>query len=241
MVEGAVIVVSILLAFAIDAAWDRYEASVARAELIDALILDFETTGETLDAEIVHAASVVDRGKEMLGVIARRDVISKDSVRVLMGAFFSAIRFEPALASYETAVGENGLTSLESRAFLQADAEFRRARAFFNQHSIIGGNLFYRGPTLEIRRELGSLGVLEKEPTRCGESSSDLFPEDLYNCPYPEWFDLSAEEMLDYIGRPGIYGGLENIQNFMVNQLVNLHEMREATNEVLEVLRELDR
>lgn len=231
--EGAVIVISILLAFAIDAAWDRYEASVARAELIDALILDFETTGENLEAAIEHGESVLSRVSGLLGVIVRGESIAKDSIRVLTGGFFSAIRFVPSLAAYEAAVGEHGLASLESKAFLEADAEFRRARDFFDQHSVYGGNLFFRGPTLEIRRELGSLGVLEKEPSECtGDHPS--------NCPYPDQFNMSAEELTAYIGRPDVYGALENIQNLQINQVKNLRDMRTATDRILEVLHELD-
>lgn len=233
LVEGIVIIASILLAFAIDAAWDRRNESVTRQELIEALTLDFETTGERLDGAIRNGDLVLNLGRELLLAVTRDEQLPVDSLRALMAGFFTAIRFEPALAAYEAAVGERGLASLRDRDFLNADSEFRRAHNFYRRHSVIGSELFYLGPTLEMRQDLGSLGVLLQGPADCSRDPA-------YNCPYPAAFDLSSREFLSYIARPRVYGALENIHNLQVNTVMSLREMREATNQVVAALRAME-
>ena len=55
--EGLVIVASILLAFAIDAAWDGYQERRFRDELVAGLRAEFTSNRERLDSAIADAAA----------------------------------------------------------------------------------------------------------------------------------------------------------------------------------------
>ena len=55
---------SILLAFAIDAAWDKRQESQARAQLVESLILDFETSQLRLRDSIEFGQKVIDDNEQ---------------------------------------------------------------------------------------------------------------------------------------------------------------------------------
>lgn len=232
LLEGFVIVASILLAFGIDALWDRYRDSVDRRELVHALELDFETTRSLLDVTISRADSLVSRGRETLLVAKRGDDLPVDSLRFLVRSFFNDITFVPALAAYDAAVGETGLASLGSRAFLEADADFHRSLRFYELHAAISADLYFLGPTLEFRRELGSLGALFREPDEC--------PPQGQSCDYPEEYALDADELRAFISRPDVYGALENILNVNINVRYSLLDMSTAVDRILDALGEVD-
>jgi hypothetical protein len=223
-----VIAGSILLAFSIDAAWERHQASAARAELVDALQLDFETTRDRLDMAILQGDSLVARGSKALRLIADGDPPPPiDSLRFLLVGFFRDLTFVPALSAYEASVGEGGIGSLGSRAVLEADATFRRSRRFYDAHFSVSTDQFYRGTALELRRELGSLSVLMRAP--------DCLPPN-YGCPYPRGFERNASELLEYMSAPHVYGALENTLNANINIVRSLRGMRAATDDLLDAL-----
>ena len=59
LVEGVVIVLSILLAFGIDASWDEFQESRKRSALIAGLTSDFEASREELAAAMVEGDALV--------------------------------------------------------------------------------------------------------------------------------------------------------------------------------------
>lgn len=232
LLESAVIVGSILLAFAIDASWERYQEALDRAELIDALQLDFQTTAERLDSVLLRADTIVDKNRAALLVATQGQRLPIDSLRALVDGFFHDITFVTNLPAYEAAVRDGGIGALESRPFLDADASFRQAQEFYLLNSEIAAELYYLGPTANlIRRELGSLGVLLTPPAEC-------FSE--YNCPYPATFDRSAGEILDFVQRRDVYAALENIHNVNLNSRRSLMRMAESVDGILDVLESLE-
>jgi len=89
--------------------------------------------------------------------------------------------------------------------------------------------MYYLGSTHEIRRELGSLGVLLRGARSCTGRS----------CIYPEQFDMSMEELRKFIVRPTIYSGIENARIVQINMLEGLRGMGTATISVLTELRSM--
>lgn len=233
LAEVVVIVGSILLAFAIDAWWDGRQEDQRRRELIEALDLDFELTRTRLTEGIALADSLVTRCRGFLDLAEHSEGVSLDSMRFLaLGAFFP-IDFEPALAAYEGAVTTGDLGLLQSRALSEAFTEFRQARDFYEVHDRISANLFFSGAIWELRRELGSLGVLLFDPTAC--------PPDTYTpvCPYPRQFQLADAEFRELSARPNVYAALETVMIVNRQMLRGLRRMDEAAGQVLEELARL--
>ena len=220
---------SILLAFGIDAWWDGRREARSRADLVDALVSDFEATRERLAESIELGEGYVARADALLMLAEDPAPVSLDSLRFLAGGLFQKIDFEPALSTYEAAVGSGAIRLLQSGAFLRATAEFRRARDFYEVHDGITAQLFFLGPTLELRRELGALGPLLRDPQDCA----------WMGC-YPTRFELSVDEFRALIRRTDVYGSFENIQNANRNIVRGLREMDEAAIRVLETLAALE-
>jgi hypothetical protein len=228
VVEGLVIVASILLAFGIEAWWDGRKEAARRAEFVAALITDFEVTRERLSESRATGEELIARGREVLRLTPEASVLPKDSIRFLLLGFFNKIDFEPALSTYEAAVGSGDLAFLDSEDFLRAAAEFRRARDFYEGMDQVTRDLFFLGPTLELRQRLGSLGVLIRDP------SPDC--DGLNSC-YPPSFALDAGAIQSLVLEPRVFGSLEAVQNANVNIVRQLQRMEDAAALVLDALR----
>jgi hypothetical protein len=228
VLEGLVIVASILLAFGIDAWWDGRSEAARRAELVDALIADFEVTRERLSESLATGEDYIARSREVLRLTSEASVVPKDSIQFLLGGFLNKIDFEPALSTYEAAVGSGDLAFLESEDFLRAAAEFRRARDFYEDMDQVTAELFFLGPTLELRQRLGSLGVLTRDPRPDCEG---------FNSCYPSSFALDAGAIQSLVLEPRVFGSLEAVQNANLNIVRQLQRMDDAAALVLEALR----
>lgn len=230
LTEVVVIVGSILLAFAIDAWWDGRQEGEVRRELIEALELDFELTRTRLATSIALADSLVTRSRGFLDLAEDSEGVSLDSMRFLaFGALFP-IDFEPALAAYEGAVTTGDLGLLRSRELSEAFTGFREARDFYEEHDRIHGDLFFSGVVWDLRRELGSVGVLLYDPTAC--------PADTYvpACPYPRHFQLSEGEFREFAARPDVYAAVETVMIASRQILRGLRRMDGAAERVIEEL-----
>ena len=194
------------------------------------LILDFETTQLRLRDSIDFGQSLLDSNAEFFLIVSSQKKISAEQFGDLVSNFFRSIPFEPALSAYESAGGRSGLHTLQSVEFLQAVAAFFESKNLYDFHIRISGELHYQGPTLRIRRELGSLGVIYGNAQACQG----------YSCTYPDKFNKGVDELLEFVRRPDIYADLENINNANSSLVSSLRGMEAATENALEALRLMD-
>ena len=224
--EAFVIVGSILLAFAIDAAWDNHQESRVRAELLESLIDDFEVTRERLAASIQTAQSHYERNTRFLKAISDGVPLTRDEIGELVYSFVTWVGFEPALATYESAVGRDGLASIHSVGFSRAVAQFYEHKHIYDLHNEIFLEMYYQGSLHSIQRELGSLGVLLRGEESC-EARSCIFPEEL---------DMSTEDLRKFLLRPSIYAGFESARIVQINLLEALQGMDSSVDDILSEL-----
>ena len=227
--EGTVIVASILLAFAIDAAWEARQQSRVRAELIGLLIDDFEVTADGLDEAIALAEKKAEENTRFLRIISTGSPISRDEFSALAYNFVLFDGFEPALANYHAAVGSDGLASIHSPAFSEAVADFIKWNDVFDMHEQVGLEMYYLGSTHAIRQELGSLGVLLRTEDDCSGRS----------CIYPPELDMSMVELREFMLRPRVFSAFESSRIVQINMLQSLRDMQGAARDVLSALHAL--
>lgn len=100
VLEAAVIVGSILLAFGIDAWWEETQEEAAAAGLAQLLLADIDADIAEMEARNARADSIIGRLGE-LSVLSRPDaqLPGADSLRILTGATWSAATFTPSLSS----------------------------------------------------------------------------------------------------------------------------------------------
>ena len=229
LLEGFVIIASILLAFAIDAAWDERQEQRIRAELIETLIADFELNQKRLEKNIASAQASVDKQTRFLKVISTGADISRDEMSELAYAFVLWDVFEPVLSTYEAAVGRDGLASIHSVLFSRAVADFYESKGIYDTHHMIGAEIYYHGGMRDLRAELGSLGVLLRSEESCTGRS----------CIFPASMDLSMEELRSFVARPDVFATFETIRIVHINMLASLEGMDVAMSSALDELRQM--
>ena len=115
LIEGVVIVGSILLAFGIDEAWDQRQERVEERQILLSLQEDFEVTRDNFLMTIRETERVSDTITELLAVIsgAEAEPSSENFRRLLRGAFFYH-HFEPRISTYQDIVNSGRLRLIRS-------------------------------------------------------------------------------------------------------------------------------
>jgi hypothetical protein len=215
-IEGIVIVVSILAAFGIDAAWDARQERVRRAKLIEALQLDLRTTQERLASSRARGDSLTARAAAFLQAIESQEPLPIDSLRYLAGGAFTSFLFYPALSSYEAAVATGDLRLVQTSSLLDAITDFRQFQGFFEEHVRINNDIYYVGSSWELRRAVGSQGVIE------GNAWGP-----------PAALRMSDDEYREWMRRPEVYAGVENATTAHRNMIFGLRGMDRAVSRAL--------
>lgn len=213
--EAVLIVLSILLAFAIDAAWDGQQEARQRTELLRAMRADFAATVENLDRAIDHGQAVVARTEGYLRAARTRSDVSRDSLEALFGGVDDVAFFEPTVASYRTALSTGSIELARSSELITALTEFDFAEGLYQLHLGVSADLYYLGPLQDLRRE----GVV-MDHTDPGEDGVSVPPS----------FDLFSVLATS---------SAEPIYTVQVNMLRNLQDMRTAAGLVVTELDEL--
>ena len=135
--EIVVVVLGILIAFGLDAWWDR-QASLAREEAhLRALASDFEQNVLRLREHVEGEERVSSSSLQLLMMARRTQSAPRDSVTRLLGRVFSSARYEPVLGAYEALVNSAGLTAIGDDSLRAALAEFsaRVSGRYFERYS----------------------------------------------------------------------------------------------------------
>lgn len=217
VIEGIVIVFSILLAFGIDAAWDARQERIRRAELIEALQRDLWTTGERLASSLARGDSLRARAQAFLQAIASQEPLTIDSLGYLAGGAFRGFTFYPALSNYEAAVATGDLRLVQTPGLLDALADFKQMQAFFEEHVRINNDIYYVGPSWKLRSAVGSQGVIE------GNRWSA-----------PAALRMSENEYREWMRRPEVYAGVQTATIAHQNMIFGLRRMEDAVSRALQ-------
>ena len=217
------IVASILLAFGIDAWWDRQQAHVQERDLLQALEEDFVETRDLVVEALSCSVDLRDRADAFLEAAGSRTALNADSIRHLsVGIVYGICDFSPTLINYEAARSSGEISLVHSTTLLRAFADFDR---YWAGYEGIAGRLldsFYLGPLNDLRSELGSLSVLSEEGGR-REAPSRFLPEDLN----------------ELIQRQGVFAAAEPTYVLRFNMVGTLDRMLGATDRILLEVRRL--
>jgi len=220
--EGTAIVLSILLAFAIDAWWEDVQSARQQARLVVALQQNFGTTKARLEVSIEYADSLIARTDGFFEAANGNDSVPIDSIRHLAGGAFQKINFEPALSAYESAVATGRLGLIENPKLLKAITDFNQARDSYELHDRITADIHYLGPVWDMRKKYGGLSVLLDDVTG-----------------FPGRVQLTDAEYRQLITDPIVTGAIEAVATANESIVANLRKMNEATIAILLELEQL--
>ena len=114
--EGLVIVVSILIAFALEAGWESAQEEQRRALLLEDLTIELRANREDLRTSLDSQAERLEQLSILLQEVSPDAVgISTDSVIALQTASFATPTYDPALGVLDLLVASGDLALLENR------------------------------------------------------------------------------------------------------------------------------
>jgi len=114
LAEGAAIVTSILLAFAIQAWWDNRIQEEQRQEHLSALTRDFDQMYERAMASHVNAERAVNTGIEILTRISIGTDWNRETATIEISDLFVYEVFSPSIGGYESLVSSGSLEVLSN-------------------------------------------------------------------------------------------------------------------------------
>jgi len=126
----------------------------------------------------------IDQNKRFLEIISSGEPIERDEFSELAYSFVTVEFFEPALSTYEAAVGKDGLASIHSPVLSQSISDFYKYLETFDYHMQVFTDIYYLGSMNNIRRQVGSWGVLLRGETDC-IGRSCIFPMELEGHQFP--------------------------------------------------------
>ena len=109
-----------------------------------------------------------------------------------------------------------------SPSLVESIAEFKQALDYYEMHDRIAADIFYLGPIWELRREIGSLRILFRDPST-----------------HPDRFRRTDEEYRQLLARPIVYAAVEAMLTAQRNSANGLRSMDEAASNVLKELERL--
>lgn len=121
--EGAVIVVSVVLALSADAWWGGREQAERTREHVEALRRDFRQMSVRTDSSLVSATRAVEAGVWLQQAMASPG-LDPDSALSRLGSLFYYEAFSPSVGAYEALIASGNVERL-------GDAELRRELSEF--------------------------------------------------------------------------------------------------------------
>jgi hypothetical protein len=212
ILEGILIVFSILLAFSIDAWWDGQKVEQQRIELLQALRDDFVQTSIALESAVAEAQELEERTGGFLTAVRTDSSIPDDSLRLLFAGVGQAAIYDPSIPSYQVAVATGRIELVRSPRLIAALAGFDLAHSTYQLHLGVSASLFYLDAVQDLRRA----GVSLDTP-----GADRLFFE------VPDGFDMRGR--LATSSAEPLYTVQRNIKE-------NLEDMHSATVAILEEL-----
>ena len=217
--EIVLVVLGILIALQINNWSEQRKQDRERLEFYRALKSDFETTqslmkeGKRLGAKGIHRmesflnAAGTDPGEFPI-----------DSLKYWAGGSFDAPFIDPILTTYDAAVSSGRISLIEDTQLLEELAGFIRAKQFYRDHLEFTGNIFYYGSIYDLRRRVGSLGII----------GGIQYDRDYNRGLKYERHELSDEDFLELIKEPETYAAIENIldANYMIRDILTEMDLR---------------
>jgi hypothetical protein len=222
--EGAVIIASILIAFAIDSWWVDRQEDIRRNELILELQSDLTATLEDLDVAI---PAVDKRLSQML--VYFRGISTIDSVPLadVRSGFLAALDmqdFNATTSSYDSAIASGDIRLVPNVDFKRAMSNFARSQSILD-----GINRTYNdtltGPAWDIFRQIGDWRILLYEPSTVPDSD-----------PISKKFEMSESDQREFFSQPDTVAMTRHMELIKKNQLNYLGDLRTSTLEAIGAL-----
>jgi len=163
--EGLVIVTSILLAFAIDAWWDRRGEAARERDALAALAEDFAEADSILAVRVAAIDSGAVAAQAIMGLVGpNADPGLADSLAVLIPRIIRRPIFEPPMGTLEALLGSGELRLISDMSLRAALASFPSAVADMRETQNFGSDVVFGMvlPFLDARIPMLEFGLMAR-------------------------------------------------------------------------------
>jgi hypothetical protein len=204
MLEGAVIVASILLAFAIDAWWDGQQDRARERDYLALLASDLRSTLANDQRFASTADTVLDPAMaRLVRAYYEPTLPPADSVLAWLYDAIQVLVVQPRLGTAETLVSSGDLALIRSDSLRTAIRDYITDMTFFVGSQRRGADSFQAE-----RRELSeviSLGQVRLAATPRATRDSSALASPLFEFPAGEIRELTPLDVRDVVRNPGVH------------------------------------
>ena len=129
-----------------------------------------------------------------------------------------------------SAIGSDGLGSIQDPGFLQALADFQYQMDGYNRTADFSGDLYFMEFGVYFRQKFGSVAVVRGNPESNGE----------FRYAYPPEFELTPDQLIAEIKKPETFGLLEHVHNVNRNVQNWITGVARSASEVAQALRHIE-
>jgi hypothetical protein len=223
--EILLIVIGILIAVQIGDWKDDRKLNLQRAELIENLKAEFQINREMLATRIEHGNAYAKRQYAFLSLLnSGISHLSKEELNQHLAGSFQANNFTPFLASYQSAKSNGSLDLIRNRSLDRLFVTFEQSMTIIDRLNSFSAEEFFQGSTLELRRMVGSLGLLT--------GGFEKIPE-------AKLFSMNKDDIEAFVTRKDVYATFENKLNMHRNLLDLYKDLDSITEQILNHLKEI--
>ncbi len=163
LAEGVAIVVSILLAFAIEAWWQEHHERIVEQEYLVAVLSDIDAVIAEVDRSIAGNVRYNESGRQRLAAMRDGAQLSDSLAESTLSEMRNSYRVRANLDSYTDLLSSGGVTTLRDPTVRTALAKLRAQMDFEQQTFMWVVNLGHRvTPLLHESMDAGNLGVIAR-------------------------------------------------------------------------------
>jgi len=143
--EAAAIVVSILVAFWIDAWWEERAQRAAELEYLVALREDVAATQEMIGERIIYVGERFSSVNQVLEAVSAIDAQSvPDSISKMLGDVYGVRGFTPVIATYQDMVNSGNLRIIRDKRLRLAMAELIELLKDVDYHTFLISEIYWK-------------------------------------------------------------------------------------------------
>jgi hypothetical protein len=208
--DAGVIVLSILLAFSIDAWWDTRLEKAKRVELFADLHSDFSTTMGLLATSLEGSETLLAHNQALRAAASGGAPVPADSLSRFVLDALNAARFTPAMANYEAAIASGAINLIESDSLLVYLNRFDGGLEGYQSITDLSGQFYFMGPIQALIPEFGGFEAL-----------------------------LRSDDLVEVVRRPAFQAVVEVFGDLQRNAVFNLRQMDQASRTITDELARL--
>ena len=212
LVEMFLIVVSILLAFALDSWWDGRSEAAVHEELAELLHADFTEARGEVRRTIIQGDSLVAAGQALMSALIDPAAAGADSIKRLFPSVMRPVETVPPPPSYRAAVSSGTITLIDNPGLFRALSEVDYAQSRIDTYTRLAADIHYVGALANLERGIGSIVALTEYDV-------------------PDRFQPA--DYLALVSRPEVYSAARLASQVARNLLVSLRRMETAMTSVI--------